>query len=203
MYDTVRGRALVDAHTEAVHQISLADTIVLTKTDLVDDLDVPAHLLHGLNDVAIVVDAQDEFDPDLLEGTATAKTETAPLHQHALAYQSTVLHTDKSLSLSALAGLLHTFANQLGDNLLRIKGLAKIDNEPAPVAVQVSGNIVHDFVKMEQWPEGINATQLVVITEALDTQTVQNLFSGFIGEITLDAPDQHALMHNPLAIPGL
>ncbi|MGB3901443.1 MAG: GTP-binding protein [Mesorhizobium sp.] len=60
--DAVNGAATLDAHVEAVKQAAMADRIVITKTDLVEDqggLDALRQRLRGLNPGAPLVDAAD------------------------------------------------------------------------------------------------------------------------------------------------
>ena len=203
-FDTKSGFELVESHQEALHQISMADTIVMTKTDLTASTTDAESKIRSLNQTAHLINSTDPIMPDKLEATtAASKVIKTPLDHHAAAYSSTVLATDQPLSQSSLSGLLHTLSNQFGAKLLRIKGFAKLEGRNAPVAVQVSGDIVHDFEPLEHWPGETESTQLVVITKGASATEIQTLFSGFMGDVTLDAPDQQALLNNPLAIPGL
>jgi G3E family GTPase len=62
MVDAVNGRAALDAHVEAVKQAAVADRIVLTKTDLAEDVrsvDALRLRLRGLNPGAPLLDASD------------------------------------------------------------------------------------------------------------------------------------------------
>jgi G3E family GTPase len=62
MVDAVNGSAALDAHVEAVKQAAVADRIVLTKTDLAEDVrsvDALRLRLRGLNPGAPLLDASD------------------------------------------------------------------------------------------------------------------------------------------------
>ena len=61
-FDAVNGDATLDAHVEALKQVAVADRIVITKTDLVDDPDILIALrarLRSINPGAQLLDVQD------------------------------------------------------------------------------------------------------------------------------------------------
>src|SRR5690606_33290746 len=61
--DAVNGDATLDAHVEAVKQVAMADRLVITKTDLIEEKDILDALrqrLKGLNTGAALLDAVDD-----------------------------------------------------------------------------------------------------------------------------------------------
>jgi len=64
LVDAVNGFSTLDHHMEAVKQVAVADRIVLTKSDLVDDASNLKHRLHALNPAAPIL--------DVIKGDATA-----------------------------------------------------------------------------------------------------------------------------------
>ena len=203
VFDTVRGCGLIEQHIEATHQIGLADTIVLTKTDMPGAIDNAQTQLRSINDTANFIPSSRTITPEELARVSTNKIATQRLDHHSSAYQSTVLCTDKPVTIPLLSGLLHVLINHFGEKLLRIKGFSRVEGETMPLVVQVSGNIVHDFEPMKTRTSGLNTTQLVVITKQTDPQIVQDLFSAFLGEIVVNTPDRDALANSPVVIPSL
>jgi len=64
LVDAVNGSSTLDHHMEAIKQVAVADRIVLTKSDLVDDVSDLKQRLHALNPAAPILDA--------IKGKATA-----------------------------------------------------------------------------------------------------------------------------------
>jgi G3E family GTPase len=64
LVDAVNGSSTLDHHMEAIKQVAVADRIVLTKSDLVDDVSDLIQRLHALNPAAPILDA--------IKGKATA-----------------------------------------------------------------------------------------------------------------------------------
>jgi len=88
--DAINGDATLQAHAESVKQVAIADRLVLTKTDLVDDSPRRRALaglrarLQALNPGAPVIEAvSGRFDPEVLfgDGLAAVRDRRAELEQ--------------------------------------------------------------------------------------------------------------------------
>ena len=201
VFDCMRGKELIMQNEDAQRQLSIADVIVLTKLDLAEDTTSARKFLKEYNRLALIVDDYAELNPQIIS-QFTIKPEKA-LHSHPAKYTSLLLETKQVLNVSTIAGLLHHLTGVLGENLLRIKGFAKIDlHSNKPLLVQVSGQIVHDFEVLEQWLTEPARTQLVIIAKNTDPKIIQIAFDAFLGNLAIDTPDQKTLIDNPLSIPG-
>lgn len=201
VYDCVRGESLLAQNEEAKKQIAIADVIILTKQDLGGDTKDAQRTIEKYNRTALILDDANTLSPELISQRSIKPSTKA--HSHRSEFTSLLLETHKALDIKTVAGLLHHLSNAMGENLLRIKGFAKVQEHSAqPLLVQVSGQIVHDFEKYNQWMGENKNTQLVVIAKNTDIQMIQTIFDAFIGNLAIDTPDRNAVMDNPLSIPG-
>ena len=84
LVDAVNGGATLDNHIEAVKQVAVADRLVLTKTDLVEDADKLRDLrerLHALNPNAVITDVADAGAASLACGLYDPTTKTADVRR--------------------------------------------------------------------------------------------------------------------------
>lgn len=200
VFDCVRGKELIEANEEANKQLAIADVIIPTKLDLIENKINSENEIRLYNQTALLIDNIEQLSPDTIS-QRTIKPETKP-HGHRSHFSSLLLETEQLLDINILAGLLHHLSNTVGEDLLRIKGFACTKQySDQPLLVQVSGQIVHDFELKEKW-QTKHKTQLVVIVKNIVPQKVKTIFDAFINNIAIDTPDQKAMTENPLAIPG-
>lgn len=202
VYDCARGATLLEDNEEAIAQIAMADVILPTKQDMQPEGSEFETEIRRYNQTALIIPNSEDLSPNLIS-QRTVKSETSSgKSAHGSTYRSLTLETTKPLSLSMLAGLLHHMTGTVGDNLLRIKGFVLSEEHPQrPILVQVSGQIVHDFIIKDEWHDK-PSTQLVVIIKNMDTQKIKTIFDGFMNTLAIDTPDQNAITQNPLAMPG-
>lgn len=201
VYDSLRGESLLDGNDEAKKQLSIADVIILSKHDLGGDIKTAKDTIQKYNQTALIVQDVDTLSPNTISQRSIKPSETG--HSHSSEYTSLLLETPRTLDIRTIAGLLHHLSNSVGENLLRIKGFAKVDEHPTqPLLVQVSGRIVHDFEKPNAWASQNEHTQLVVIAKNTDPKMIQTIFDAFMDNLAIDTPDRNAMIDNPLSIPG-
>ena len=203
VFDCLRGDELISQNDEAKKQLSIADVVVLTKQDIATGISTSKskEVLKKYNRTALVIEDAAMLEPDMIS-QRVVKPQTSS-HSHSSEFMSLVLETDQPLDIKTIAGLLHHLSNALGENLLRIKGFAKIENHlEKPLLIQVSGQVVHDFEILAEWKSSPAKTQLVVIAKNTDPKMVQVIFDGFMGNLAIDTPDKKTIMNNPLSIPG-
>ena len=93
--------------------------------------------------------------------------------------------------------------SQQGENLLRLKGVVEIAEDPSrPVVVHAVQKLLSTPQRLPAWPDDVRGTRMVLIGFDLDEEYVRRLFSAFTGAPAIDTPDPAALADNPLAIPG-
>lgn len=148
--DAVAGVASLEAQPEARAQVTLADRLVVTKTDLTRGR-VPAALrarLRGLNPVAARRIALRGDDAALLEpgaGDAGAfACAPATLHasvplpsaRHGEGVRSASMHLPAVVAWAGLAAWIELARTEFGPALLRCKGLVRVRGVEQPVLVQ-------------------------------------------------------------------
>lgn len=201
VFDCLRGEDLILQNEEAQKQLSIADVVILTKNDLVEDTSDTRRFVQNYNPMALAIEDPSSLSPSTISQRAIKPNK--PSHGHGTKFTSLLLETEQLLDVKTISGLLHHFASTLGEDLLRIKGFAKIDTHPSkPLLVQVSGQVVHDFEILDKWKTEKPATQLVVIAKNIDPKLIQTIFDAFMGNLAIDTPDKNTVMDNPLSIPG-
>lgn len=219
--DSVNGSSTLDNHVESVHQIALADHILLTKLDLVEadkagPLETSLHArLRRLNPVAHMTRADDatfdigkvlraigmdtndpKSDPRAwLNAEAyekAAKTHnhehdhSAHDHDHDHDHDHMGLHDrdiasfcfirDEPIARDALHLLLDALQQNLGANLLRVKGLINVAEEPdRPAVIQGAQQLLHNLTWLEKWPDEDHRSKIVFITQGFDREDVEEM----------------------------
>ncbi|MBC7284281.1 GTP-binding protein [Hoeflea sp.] len=227
--DAVNGVSTLGEHEEARRQVAVADTLVLSKTGLVPASDELRSLLHGLNPLARILDtgAPGVTAPGLFDAGAydpatrgldvarwlSAKDAGHDHHDHhphdANRHNADIradsLVFEKPISPEALMMFLDLLRSAHGPNLLRMKGIIKLSDDPSrPLVLHAVQSLMSEPVRLTAWPDGAaHETRLVVITRDMPQGFVGELFSAFADEPGIGRPDKAALAHNPLAIPGM
>src|SRR5579883_140183 len=227
--DAITGRATLDAHTEAVKQAAVADRLVLTKSDLVDTADRRAAKeqlvtrLRALNPAAPLLNAAagdataarlldcglydpDKKTPDVKRWLAAEAH--ADAHEHAHHHdvnrhddriRAFTYATDRPISAAAFDMFLELLRSAHGPNLLRVKGIVKIaENPEQPVVIHGVQHVFHPAAQLAAWPDADHRTRLVFIVRDIAPATISGLFDAFLGAAQVDKPDRAALVDNPL-----
>jgi G3E family GTPase len=159
-------------HPQAVKQVALADRLLLTKVDLA----APGPLtdrLRALNPAAPLIPVRDgQVAPDRLFGAALfdpARGTEDPRgwlnepayhdhdhnhahHDHGDGVAAFCLAFDRPLDWSAASHWLAQLRQWRGADLLRVKGILCLTDEPVPVAVHGVHHIFHPPVRLAAWP---------------------------------------------------
>ena len=231
LVDAVNGMATLDAHEEAVKQAAVADRLVLTKGDIAGAGGRQPLLdrLRALNPGAPVLDAADHeagvaqlfecglYDPatktvDVARWLRDEAYHDAHAHHHHHAdvnrhdarIRAFTLTHDRPIDPSALEMFVDLLRSAHGAQLLRMKGIVAVSDDPErPVVLHGVQTLFHPPVRLPAWPKGGDRrTRLVLITRDMSESFVRDLFDAFVGKPQVDRPDRAALADNPLAIPG-
>jgi G3E family GTPase len=210
--DAAHGMKQLDDHFESVKQAAVADRIVITKTDLVPH-DVTENLrarIAALNPGAIIFEAvAGQIDPDLLFDTGLyqpgAKTADVQKWLRAEAYRPLPVKTglfqppeesrhderirafavimDAPVIWQNLVDALEMLTSMRGEQILRIKGIVNVANEPAPRAIHAVQHTIYPAARLPQWPDTDHRTRLVFITRDLDENFIRDTLKSFIGDV--------------------
>ena len=165
--DAVHGEATLERYVEARRQVALADSLLLSKTDLGVPTVALRNSLAALNPDAPLRDAAD-VTPDLLFSGALLNRNPTPYARHTAGIESFVLQRDRPIPALALTLLLEALAEHCGERLLRMKGLVALEEMPGQPAV-IHG-VQHVFAApefLDHWPSDDHTTRMVFITQGV------------------------------------
>ena len=192
--DAVNGAATLDRQPEAVKQAAVADVLLLTKTDMANDGKALADLearLAAINPTAVRnACVQGEVAPALLfaGGIYDVAGHSAEVADWLAAEADTHVHhhggydvnrhgddirtyaftREAPISRAALSIFMQWLADQRGDDLLRLKGLVALTDDPSrPAVVHGVQHVIHPITRLDAWPEGIVRTSIVVIARGI------------------------------------
>lgn len=184
--DAVNGAANLARFREAARQAAVADRLVISKTDLAD----PASLLAGvraLNPGAPLVLA-DAAEPGFLldAGLGGAGGKTADVaawmaeaaHEdhhhhghdpgrHGASIRAFVLHVARRQDWTVLSHALGQLLAAHGAGILRIKGVLRLTDEEAPVALHAVGHLLHPPLRLPSDTPMAGDGSLVFIVDGL------------------------------------
>ncbi|MEM9523359.1 MAG: GTP-binding protein [Pseudomonadota bacterium] len=84
----------------------------------------------------------------------------------------------------ALEDAITALRTTFGRDLLRVKGLVEIAGHPSsPCVLHVVGHVSSPSRQLDGWPEGVDATRLVVIVSGADRAVAPEMLGGFLPEL--------------------
>ena len=181
--DAVNGWATLDAHAESVKQVAVADRIVLAKVDLLSGREGEDALfdiigrLRKLNPAArLLTTHRNEatagrlftmglFDPDkktldvrrwlAAEAYGKRHHHHHDVSRHDAHIRSFSFSETQAISAAGLELFLELLKSYHGPNLLRMKGIVKVADDPRrPVILHGVQHVFHPPVRLERWPDG-------------------------------------------------
>jgi G3E family GTPase len=110
------------------------------------------------------------------------------------------LATEAALPASAFDMFLELLRSVHGPDLLRLKGVVKISEEPeTPLVIHGVQHLLHPPTRLPRWPDDDRRTRLVFIVRTAAAPKITELFQAFLSAAAPDRPDRLALVDNPLA----
>lgn len=204
--DAVNGAKNLDRFPESVRQAAVADRLVMSKTDLAEAETITAlrRRLAGLNPTADILPLDEIripdtalFISDIHDPTARAvevarwlAAEASDVHDHHHRHdvnrhgdvRAFVLTSDAPLDWARFGLWLSMLLNRHGTEVLRLKGLLSIQGVETPVVIQGVQHLIHKPVHLDEWPDGIAGTRIVVIAKGLDPEVVRRSFRAFVDQ---------------------
>jgi G3E family GTPase len=194
--DAVFAEAQLARHREFRKQVALADTVVLTKCDMVDEAAV-ARAVAVVRDVTpaarLVHAVRGEAQADLLPACfidplapddlpPRALPDAAHVHGHGAHAVSVSLIAEKPLRWRAFDEFLRGIRLSLGERLLRVKGIVHVAEAEGPVVVQGVHHVLHAPVVLDDWPDADNRTRLVLILDGADPLVITDRWVAWLKE---------------------
>ena len=200
--DAVMGLATLAEHEQSLRQAAVADTIVLTKTDIPEArADTVVERLATINPGAVLVDAtRDAPEPSALFGAIAhrgshtyvqSRPSKVPLAApprrgtaHIEGITTFSIVRDEPMRGVTLALFLSALADHCGSDLLRLKGLVRIEEEPdRPAVVHGVQHVYHAPSWLERWPSDDRRTRMTFIGKRIPESWVRNLLDLLDAEV--------------------
>ncbi len=195
--DAVNGLDQLARFEESIKQVAVADRIVLTKTDLLEDegTDVLLDRLHAINLSAPVIEGiSDDIRPDTLitqdlhdpagkarEVDRWMEAGDPHRHHHTEGVSSFAMIYDRPLDWTAFGIWMTMLLNRHGDKVLRIKGLLNVKDVETPVLINGVQHVVHPPVHLDAWPDSDRRSRLVFIVRDMDRARIEASLAAFNG----------------------
>ena len=85
---------------------------------------------------------------------------------------------DEPIPREALRLLLDALQQNLGPNLLRVKGLINVAEDPQrPAVIQGAQHLLHNLTFLERWPDADRRSKIVFITQGFDRGEVEDMIA--------------------------
>jgi G3E family GTPase len=105
------------------------------------------------------------------------------------------------VEMAALDLFLELMRNAYGVNLLRLKGIVALADDPArPLVIHGVQHIFHSPQRLAAWPDEDRTTRMVFILKDMEPGFVEGLWNAAMGIPAPGRPDRQALTDNPLAV---
>lgn len=209
--DGVNGMATLDRHPESVKQVAIADRLLITKVDLlaeeaVDTLEFRLRRINGISQIIRLV-ANRALPANLLDCGPWDVRSKAPEverwlnaeavehaheghaghdhhgHHHDDGIRSFCLRRREPVSRRTVDRFLAALTREQGADLLRLKGIIAISEDPSrPLVVHAAQHVVHEPAKLACWPSVDHDTRLVLIGRDLEPARVEALWDALDAE---------------------
>jgi G3E family GTPase len=201
--DGVFGASGLREHSQIHRQIAIADTILVTKKDMVDETALPplVDLLRTVNGGArIEVIAHGDADIEQLLETPGDVRETeedvdrwvragaggrfradaaGDVEAHGLPV-SVLLTYDEPVEWVAFGLWLSLLVNHHGKQILRLKGVVQVEGSETPVVIQGVQQFLHPAAHLSSVPRELRPTTLVLLGYGLDKQRLEHSLATFM-----------------------
>ena len=124
------------------------------------------------------------------------------VNRHDARIRAFCMTSPRAIAPEAFDIFLSLLRDTQGPNLLRVKGIVALSDDPArPIVIHGVQHVFHPPVRLAAWPDADHRTRIVFILRDLSRRYVDMLWAALTGEAAVDTPDAAALNHSPLS-PG-
>jgi len=103
----------------------------------------------------------------------------AGLQRHGADVGSVSLVLDDPLDWTAFGVWLSMLLHRYGNDVLRVKGILRVQDLQAPVFINAVQHIVHPPQHLERWPTDDHRSRIVFITRGVDRERLQRSLAAF------------------------
>jgi G3E family GTPase len=176
--DAVNGRLHLENNPESEKQVAAADTVVITKADLLEDGE-PVRALIGtlrrINPSARVVEASfGDIPPGELLRPPVGGHEFvvgSGVGRHVSTTSSTSVTFDGPVDWTAFGIWLSMLLHARGESVLRVKGLLDV-GEPGPVVLNGVQHVMHPPQHLDAWPDEDRRSRVVFIARGISAEEI-------------------------------
>lgn len=207
--DAVNIASSLDRFPEAARQIAVADRILITKSDLIDQAtyDVMKRRVAQINPtVSIVKVLEGHIEPELVFQAGMFEPDhrsedvaawfiaaaqpsyhrhgSISRHKHDAGFSSFSLIVREPIRWEAFLRWYNYVVALKGEELLRFKAFLNIADRPeGPVIIHAVQHVLHPPVKMASWPSEDKSSRLVFIVRDISSEAVKTTLMKF-GEVS-------------------
>lgn len=92
---------------------------------------------------------------------------------------------DQAISPAGLELFMELLKSYHGANMLRMKAIVKVSDEPAkPVVLHGVQHVFHPPVRLQAWPDSDHSTRMVFIVKDIEKPMIEGLFKAFTDQIS-------------------
>ncbi|MEM9838895.1 MAG: GTP-binding protein [Pseudomonadota bacterium] len=222
MVDAANGMATLDRQIEALKQAAVADRIVLTKSDLVDQrtLDLLQGRLQALNPAAVQLFSQHGVvDPASIGGAGLYHPETksidvqnwlkeeayAEVHgfrdlddnRHDANINAVCLTMDKPVDEASVDRWLEELHTLKAADLLRVKAIMNVKDAPGPFVVHGVQHVIHPIDALCAWPSKDRRSRIVFITRNISRAELEATLRCFDSQDDLHTEEPNSPVLHP------
>jgi G3E family GTPase len=107
------------------------------------------------------------------------------ISRHDAHIRSFAFTQSEPISAQAMELFFELLTSYHGPNLLRMKGIIKLSDDPMrPVVVHQVQHVFHPPVRLDQWPDGNHDSRLVFIVKDIEKRMIEDLFKAFADPLT-------------------
>jgi G3E family GTPase len=148
------------------------DIGVLLRAEGLDPADAKADARAWLNAAAYEQDHAHHHDHD------HAHDDHDHHHLHDRDIASFCFIRETPIAREALRLLLDALQQNLGPNLLRVKGIVNVAEEPdRPAVIQGAQHLLHNLSWLERWPDADHRSKIVFITQGFDRADIEEMIA--------------------------
>lgn len=195
--DGIHGTGHLNQHPESIKQSAVADTIVISKTDVADAAEIEKlgarlaainpgarqfRVAHGdvaaeqiLDQAGFDLTGRSDAARGWLNDQSYAAT-TAPASANP-DISTFALTYDREITLPGFVLWMNLLAGCRGAGLLRVKGIVNVEGKP--YAVQAVQTVISEPVPLNSWPDGDRRSRLVFIARGMNAANIERTFSTF------------------------
>jgi len=146
--------------------------IKLLRAEGLDPADAAADARAWLN--AAAYETHDAHDHDHEHG----RDDHDHHHLHDRDIASFCFIREQPIAREALRLLLDALQQNLGPNLLRVKGIVNVAERPdRPAVIQGAQHLLHNLSWLERWPDADHRSKIVFITQGFDRAEVEDMIA--------------------------